>query len=428
MAKGGNKTLVIVLSIIAGVILLLWLIFKWFAPEPYKYDWYTYWSTESDQPYGLLVAHKLLDELSEDGVDDIKEDLVRELPIDDESNSAYIFVGEHMYLDSADIDHMLKYLRAGNTALIASNYIPYQLLDNLNEHYEIYLDDFSTSSAYSEIQDSAVQVNFTHPELKKDTSYSFRYRYQMYYPYYNWRYIHEDIIYDTSITYAELGNLDDQHMNFVKIDVGDGTLLLHSNPILFCNYYTTENDGFEYFNGVVTHLEEGPVYWDEASKMPSMDFGGNGGINIGEGPFRYILSQPPLKYALYVILAMALLYVLFRAKRRQRIIPIRHPNSNTSLDFIRTVGSLYYLQRNHRKLSMDQMALFLSNVRDRYGLATKEIDKQFVARLAQRAKLSKQEVQVIFDKYQVVKTNEQISEELMVEFYQVLQHFYINAK
>jgi hypothetical protein len=56
---------------------------------------------------------------------------------------------------------------------------------------------------------------------------------------------------------------------------------------------------------------------------------------------RFILSNPALKYAWWVLLGGLALFIFFNAKRKQRIVPIVEPLKNNSVDFVKSIGNLY---------------------------------------------------------------------------------------
>ena len=57
---------------------------------------------------------------------------------------------------------------------------------------------------------------------------------------------------------------------------------------------------------------------------------------------RQILQSQALKWAFYMTLISLILFVIFRGKRTQRIIPVIDPLKNATLDFTKTIGDLYY--------------------------------------------------------------------------------------
>lgn len=427
MAKMSTKGIAwIIIGAVVFIIAILYFMAYLFR-SPYKYDWSESYDPKSNQPYGLMLVQDMLKEYHPKEAFKVMDDrVIKELKPDENKPSNYVFIGANQYYDSVTVSHLLEYLRMGNTAFIASSYVPYQLLDNLHEDEAYYLDDYSYTYSYAGLYDTTISVNFEHPSLRLKEPLDFTFfSYGEKYGYY-WDYVGEDVVADSLTSYALLGSIQDTAYNYIKIHVGKGALLIHTNPLLFTNFFMASENGYKYFNGVFSHLNNGPIYWDEASKLPDFTWGQN--QSFKEGPFRYILSQPALKYALYLVLALVILYVLFRAKREQKVIPVIARPENTSLDFLKTVSILYFMQHNHQKLAHDQWELFLSHIRERYNLPTRKFDEAFFQRLVQRSQISREQLNRIFEKYKFIADQDKISEDLLSEFYQLLQHYYTNSK
>ena len=87
-------------------------------------------------------------------------------------------------------------------------------------------------------------------------------------------------------------------------------------------------------------------------------------------PLRFILRNPPLRYAWYIFLVGFLVFIIFHAKRKQRIIPIIKPLENTSVEFVRSIGNLYLNEGDAKDMMQKKVTYFLNKVRtdlpDRY--------------------------------------------------------------
>lgn len=204
----------------------------------------------------------------------------------------------------------------------------------------------------------------------------------------------------------------------------------------FSNFYVKEAEGLDYADKVLAYLNKGPIYWDHYSDFESAyrrTWGRRPPRTTrsiqADSPLQYILSQPPLAWAWYVGLSLAVLYLLFRAKRKQRIIPILEPNTNTSMEFIATIGQLYFRQNSHRKLAIQKWRLFLGFVRDRYHLPTRELDDAFIGKLAERSGIDKETLQPIFRLARNIERSEVfLSENTLIDLHKALDGFYRNCK
>jgi len=232
----GRRNIIILLGLIAVGALGY---FAWMYRPDTRHDWDELYRHNDDkpQPYSNEVILDLLEGyFPENRVEVLeKKRLAEALPVDTsgEANVAnYVFVGRRMYLDSADRDRLLEFVERGNTALIATKRMPYQLSEKLyardcdtleqveeeeweeeDFEYEDYIEledeeEVATDSFYvfdgdtiyyvdeddyyeedetdwytddympSVYQDTLVYMNFTHPKLKRDTSYTYQYVYR----------------------------------------------------------------------------------------------------------------------------------------------------------------------------------------------------------------------------------------------------------
>ena len=73
--------------------------------------------------------------------------------------------------------------------------------------------------------------------------------------------------------------------------------------------------------------------------------------------------------------------MIFNAKRKQRIIPIIKPLSNTTVDFTKTIGNLYYQEGDHQNLIDKKIIYFLERIRNDYLIETSTLDENFVKKL-----------------------------------------------
>lgn len=417
-----------ILFIALGVTILLLLYLS--IQQRNAYTWKQHYSQDSVDPYGSLYFSELTEKVM--GLDSL---IVLSTPITeslpkDYKKSNYLFVGEGMNLTTEDLDQLLDYVDLGNTALIASRIFPVDLIDKI---YPIPCDS-SSWYGLSATWDTTAQMSLNHPDLLPDSIFPFTFYARERVSYYDWQFISHLHICDSLEGFTELGKLNDGFANFVRIPYGEGHFYLHTNPIAFSNLALLERKGVNYSQLVLTHLQDGPVYWDEQSRI-SLDIGerlnGNSMLNKNlnsESPLQFILSQPSLAWAWYILLAMGLLYLIFRAKRRQRVIPILEPNNNTSLQFISTIGRLYFMQSNHKQLALQKMRLLQVFIREKYNMNTRELDEELASRLASRSGVGLEHIQRIFQMHQNISSGSFVSENTLIDFHKALEKFYHNCK
>ena len=138
--------------------------------------------------------------------------------------------------------------------------------------------------------------------------------------------------------------------------------MIHTNPIAFTSGNLLSDQNMNYVSGVLADFPQEKWYFDEYSR--TSEFNGRSRnrsphLIDNKGPLTYILKQPPLAWAWYLLLLMGLLFLIFKAKRKQRVIPVLKENTNNSLAFINTIGNLYFRKNDHKQLCEDQLQIWL---------------------------------------------------------------------
>jgi hypothetical protein len=142
------------------------------------------------------------------------------------------------------------------------------------------------------------------------------------------------------------------------------------------------------------------------------------------------MQQPALKYAWWMLIAGAVLYIIFASKRTQRIIPVLEPKTNTSLEFLNVISSLHYQNPDHLDMARKKMKYFLYFIRARYGINAPAFTQEHVKRLAEKAKVDVADVQAIHDRYKTIESYGTFNEEpdRLIALYQAIEKFYKTCK
>ncbi len=418
--------------LIIGALAILILGFLLLREDSQRFNWRETYDEESRSPYGTSVIFELLKGyFPEEEVTVVKDSLHGILP-EENRKANYVFIGEAMYMDSSDVNTLIRFVESGNIAFLSSKTIPYDLMFHLyyEECDDIYWED------YALLTDTLARLNFSHPKLHMDSARTYQYLSRNEVQEYSWSHIEDFYFCEQQGGLAPLGTLHDSLSNFARVRYGKGLFYLHTTPIAFSNLHLLEERKLEYANRAFSHLQAGPIYWDRYSRVPEW-MGRRMNDRYAytperelskDSPLQYILGQPPLAWAWYTLLGLGLLFLIFRAKRRQRIIPVREANSNTSLEFISTIGRLYFLQNNHRQLALQQMKLFQSFVREHYFLHARELDEAFVDTLSHKSEVAPEAIQKILLLHRNIKSSSFVSENTLIDFHALLEDFYKNCK
>ena len=148
----------------------------------------------------------------------------------------------------------------------------------------------------------------------------------------------------------------------ISFNRGKGRLILVTAPLLFTNFSVLNDTVSGLTNRLMSEFGDLPVVRTDKYAESTME------EMRQQSPFRYFVSQPPLRWALYVALVMLLLYMVFNSRRRQRVIPVVKPPSNRSLEFMKLVGTLYYERHDNADLLHTKYRSFVEEVRRKTGL------------------------------------------------------------
>ncbi|HMO38839.1 MAG TPA: hypothetical protein PKC76_05350 [Saprospiraceae bacterium] len=418
------------LWIIGGLLIVLTLLSLVFLRNSRKrFDWSEKYAISSKQPYGTHIIKTLLQGYFPDkGFEVLRDSLHRQLHLDSLETANYVFIGEALYLDSLNTEALIHFVERGNNAFIAANDISQRLMEQIYDgecEDEVWTD-------YRTIRDSLVPLSLRDTTLQAPGTYfTCRFVRRNLPEFYFWSYIEPNLFCEAPFSITALGYLRKRLVNFAKIEYGDGTFYLHTVPLAFTNYHIVTEAGLQYANGVFSYLPTGKIYWDEFSKtetrLEALNQARNRQIS-SESPLQYILSQPPLAWAWYLLLSIGLLFLLFRTRRRQRIIPVLESNANTSLEFVATIGRLYFLQNSHKKLALQKMKLFQAFVRERYHLRGHDLDEDFIGKLAAKSEVPRSLIDKILLMHRNISNSTLVTENTLIDFHRLMAEFYAGCK
>jgi hypothetical protein len=422
-SSGKQSGIIIALVVLVVVLVIALTYLGVFGSTEKQYQWYTTFKATSDQPYGTKFMSELLKTYRPGGkftyndkkpLHELLDSVRTDKPTD------YIFIGQSLYLSEKDDDALRSFVSAGNNAFISSTSAPDEFIAWIYD-----TDECSAELDYKEPYADFVELNFFHDTLRRDRGYIYRFRMGNKDMTYNWSWLNADVFCDSTRSIVPLGYIAPDHVNFLKIPYGEGNVFIHTNPLVFTNYFLTKKDKMAYVSGVFSHLDGTDVIWDEYSKVPIRR-----DVNDYDSPLYYILKQPSLKYAWWMMIGFVILYVVFAARRTQRVIPIVEPKANTSLEFVKLISSLHFQNGNHLDIARKKMKYFQYFIRAKYGIQTQHSREEQIKRLAEKSKVNEQQVRSIFEQYDVIEKHAHYNtaQDRLVDFYYSIEYFYKHCK
>ncbi len=106
--------------------------------------------------------------------------------------------------------------------------------------------------------------------------------------------------------------------------------------------------------------------------------------------------------------------------------PIIEPVKNTTIEYIETVGNLYYQENNHTQLLNKQIKLALHFIRTEWKIVTQDINEDFKTKLQQKSLANSADINQFVNFITNFNAQKTYSQTDLIEFNQLLQK--INIK
>ena len=192
------------------------------------------------------------------------------------------------------------------------------------------------------------------------------------------------------------------HFNGIRQTFGSGEIILSTFPKAFTNYFILKDENRDYTAGLLSYLDPSrPVLIDTHYKS---------GKKFYTSPMYIFLNTKEFKWAYYLVLIGAVIYVLFEGKRKQRAIPIVIPLKNQTLAFTRTIADMYYEKGEAKPVAEHKIEQFLEYIRSHFYIGTINREEEFYRNLASRSSHSFEEVKKLFAFMDRIRNHNEISD------------------
>lgn len=197
----------------------------------------------------------------------------------------------------------------------------------------------------------------------------------------------------------------------MRIPKGQGAIWLSSTPLIFTNINMLHDSTAYLAERCLTRLPSENVYWTEYYYR---------GRQEAASMLRYILMSEPLRWAYYTTIGAGFLYMLFAARRRQRAIPVIKPPANTTLEFVQTIGNLYFQTGDHKRIAEKRIAWLLEEWRTRLYMPGLQPTPEWAEPVSKKTGYSLTEIQGLFQTIQTIWQKPTLSEAELRNFSQKL--------
>jgi hypothetical protein len=376
--------------------------------KPKALNWRDSYSASDKIPLGCYVLFNELNNYSNQTITVSTKNIFETLKeLKDSTKTVSFFINNIVSFDKQDSEALIKYVEKGNSVFISANNLYGNLSDTLNISVGTDMNNFFKRPSLN---------SFTSPSLKSNER---RFK---------------DVIENSYFTKIDTLNaialgtikidksdkiindtIPDTNINYIKMPFGsnNGAFYIHTNPFAFTNYHML-NGNEAYAATVLSFLPKHNIIWDNYYKS---------GRKIITSPLRFVLQNQALKWAFYIALLSLILFVIFRGKRTQRIIPVIEPLKNATLDFTRTVGDLYYQHGDFTNIITNKIQYFLEQIRSKYYLNTNELNEGFISKLAIKSSNKKEDTKALIDYIIYLKSKSNHTEIDLIQLNKLIESF-----
>ena len=318
---------------------------------PKNFVWKPTFSHYDEQPFGCAVFDSVLSSSLPQGYTFSRKSLYQLEQEDTTQRRGILVISDNLRLSDVDVNALLKMAERGDKIMLVSTLFGRYLEDTLRFR--------SYCSYFSPMALKKYATSF----LKKDSLHwigdSTVYPRQTFYFYpqlcssYFWgdslpervlaqRVLAQRVFESNEFRYeTEVDSLTTDSLVYMPVAMsrrwGKGEVILVSTPLIFTNYGMLDGKNATYIFRLLSQMGKLPIVRTEGYMKET--------AQVQQSPFRYFLAHEPLRWALYLTIITIILFMIFTAKRRQRVIPVMHEPANKSLEFTELIGTLYFQKK-----------------------------------------------------------------------------------
>ncbi len=356
--------------------------------SPHTLDWTVTFHHNDKNPFGAYALDNLIGSIIPEEEIQQSNYTLYELYDTLQTPSNFLTIATSFAPGKEDVEALLKNVEKGGTAFISAQYYIGHFADTLSLRTSDYFFQGELSTVFN--RNDTTGITFKNPEVGQQSVYAF--------PRNNVHNYFEEV--DTVRTQLVAANDLDLPV-FIKISWGKGFLYLNSTPLAFTNAYLLYGQNAEFASLSLSHLPGRTTYWTEFYHLGRLE---------AQTPLRFILTNEPLRWAYYITILSIILFMIFEARRRQRIIPVIKPLTNTSVEFTQTIGNLYYQSADHKNIAEKRITFLQEQLRSKYGINTHQLNEHSILTLSRKTGNDEDDVRELFKLIEVIQSKNQITE------------------
>ena len=388
------KIYVGILSVIVAFIIFME------ATKKEPINWFPSFASHHKMPYGTYILSQEFQTIFKNTEVRSIQDSPYVFLQDSTRKGTYFFVNESFNFGKSEFDQLKAFVARGNDVFLSGNDLSVKSLNLETKQLATTL--FKENSYYKLLNKQLDTAAYAFDRENKNIVFS-----------------KIDSTKTTLLGKLLIKDTEDTQMfsgvNFIRYKHGKGVFYFHTMPYVFTNYALLKDQNHQYVASVLSYIDERkPIFYDAYYKT------GKAKIT---SPLHFVLSSDNLRWAYYTALLGVIFFVLFKAKRTQRIIPIIAPLKNQSLAFTRTIANMYYEKSDHKSIALHKINYFLEYIRSQFHLSTIERNKDFFSLLALRSGNTMDDVEQLFIEIEKINSSVSISKEQLLHLNSLMEYF-----
>ncbi len=382
---------------------------------PRSFVWDPTFGARDKQPFGCAVFDDLLSHSLRQGYE-VTDETLYLLSLDEVPSRNILSVSKRLDLTPTDFEALMRLLEAGDHVLLAASRFSGILTDTfaLQASYEYYdYDELARQVINRPSRDTLVWAG---PFAGESFDFYSAFRGVDFTRY-------DSLFVPVVVPEEELMISGVRCAAVIRAQIGQGELILLTMPLLFTNYGMLDRDNSDQIFRLLSLMGDRPFVRTEAYAREAKE---------NDTPLRYFLSHPPLRWALYMTMLVLLLFMIFTARRRQRVIPVMKQPVNKRMEFTELIGTLYFRRRDHAGLVRKKYIFFAETLRRVIQVDVEDQSQYFqtVDRMAGKTGIGTEKISALLTKLHRVYTEEiSLTDEEMKQYIdemnEIINHLYI---
>jgi hypothetical protein len=357
-------------------------------------DWSKKYGLKDFEPKGLFLFSKFLKERIR-GRGEIYP-LTNAQTIDSvvDSGSMLFFIGENFALKDRELRDVIEKVEEGNTLFLSCEHMTQNVIDMLFDFYTM-------TYEYEPKTTLHVLDEITPFRNNKEKSFSFNAVFQNDTITREWRVFDEITIVGEDLQLITSIQKGGDYPNFIVFKRGKGKIFLHTTPESLLNYQLLKKDGALHAKFILQAFpKDQNAYWLDFAQLtrskeePNYDDFSDDKKDRDESYLQVLFSNANLRIGMLLAFLGCILFLIFRSKRQRPVIPLKQKARNTSVEFSRTVASIFLSRQNPHGLLQLQKKNFYDLIARYFFIDLNDTNSvRAIESLSQKANVPVDEIQ-----------------------------------